>query len=58
MREDEKYRIYHIQQQADTLCAEISKLMRKDADLSERHMNELISRGLEISVICQEMLED
>lgn len=53
----EKENILYIQQQADNLCAEISKLMRKDADLSERHLNDLIVTGLSISMLCQHMLD-
>ena len=41
-----KKKIYYIQQQADELSAEISKLMRKDADLSEKHLNDLIKLGV------------
>lgn len=33
MNDEHKEKIYNIQQQADVLSAEISKLMRKDADL-------------------------
>ena len=50
--------IYYIQQQADMLSAEISKLMRKDADLSEKHLNELIQLGVFISMTCQELLDE
>ena len=61
-REDEEYsnenQFYYIQQQADELCAEISKLMRKDADLSEKHLNELIRLGVFISMTCQELLNE
>ena len=32
MNDEHKEKIYYIEQQADELCAEISKLMRKDAD--------------------------
>ena len=53
-----KEKIYHIQQQADELCSEISKLMRKDADLSEKHLNDLIKMGLDISMTCQELLDE
>ena len=54
----EKEKIYYIQQQADELSAEISKLMRKDADLSEKHLNELIKLGVFISMTCQELLDE
>lgn len=47
-----------IQQQADELSAEISKLMRKDADLSEKHLNDLIKLGVFISMTCQELLDE
>ncbi len=61
-REDEEYsnenQFYYTQQQADELCAEISKLMRKDADLSEKHLNELIRLGVFISMTCQELLNE
>ena len=50
--------IYYIQQQADELSAEISKLMRKDADLSEKNLNELIKLGVFISMTCQELLDE
>ena len=39
------------------LSAEISKLMRKDADLTKKHLNELIQLGVFISMTCQELLE-
>ena len=54
----EKEKIYYIQQQADELSVEISKLMRKDADLSEKHLNELIKLGVFISMTCQELLDE
>lgn len=41
MNDVHKEKIYYIRQQADELSAEISKLMRKDADLSEKHLNDL-----------------
>lgn len=41
MNDEHKEKIYYIQQQADELSAEISKLMKKDADLSEKHLNDL-----------------
>lgn len=41
MNDEHKEKIYYIQQQADELCVEISKLMRKDAELSEKHLNDL-----------------
>ena len=43
---------------ADELSAEISKLMRKDADLSEKHLNDLIKLGVFISMTCQELLDE
>ena len=50
MNDEHKEKIYYIQQQADELSAEISKLMKKDADLSEKHLNELIELGVFISM--------
>ena len=50
MNDEHKEKIYYIQQQADELSAEISKLMRKDADLSEKHLNDLIKLGVFISI--------
>lgn len=41
MNDEHKEKIYYIQQQSDELSAEISKLMRKDVDLSEKHLNDL-----------------
>ena len=58
MNDEHKEKIYYIQQQADMLSAEISKLIRKDADLSEKHLNELIQLGVFISMTCQELLEE
>ena len=58
MNDEHKEKIYYIQQQADELSAEISKLMRKDADLSEKHLNELIKLGVFISMTCQELLDE
>jgi len=58
MNDEHKEKIYYIQQQADMLSAEISKLMRKDANLSEKHLNELIQLGVFISMICQELLDE
>ena len=57
-RQKDKEKIYYIQQQADELSAEISKLMKKDADLSEKHLNELIKLGVFISMTCQELLDE
>ena len=51
MNDEHKEKIYYIQQQADELSAEISKLMRKDADLSEKHLNELILLMNNINVV-------
>lgn len=53
MNDEHKEKIYYIQQQADELSTEISKLMKKDADLSEKHLNELIELGVFISMTCK-----
>ena len=58
MNDEHKEKIYYIEQHADELCAEISKLMRKDADLSEKHLNDLIKLGVFISMTCQELLDE
>ena len=58
MKDKHKEKIYYIQLQAAELSAEISKLMRKDADLSEKHLNELIKLGVFISMTCQELLDE
>ena len=58
MNDEHKEKIYYIQQQADVLSAEISKLMRKDADFLEKHLNELIQLGVFISMTCQELLDE
>lgn len=56
MDDKNKDKIYYIQQQADNLCAEISSLLRKDADMSSEHLNAMIKMGLDISMLCQGML--
>ena len=58
MNDEHKEKIYYIQQQADELSAEISKLMRKDADFSETHLNDLIKVGVFISMTCQELVDE
>ena len=59
LRSDEnKEKICYIQKKADELSAEISKLMTKDADFSEKHLNELIKLGVFISMTCQELLDE
>lgn len=58
MNDEHKEKIYYIQQQEDELSAEISKLMRKDADFSETHLNDLIKLGVFISMTCQELLDE
>lgn len=58
MNDEHKEKIYYIQQQADELSTEISKLMKKDADLSEKHLKELIELGVFISMTCQELLDE
>ena len=58
MNDEHKEKIYYIQQHADELSAEISKLMRKDADFSETHLNDLIKLGVFISMTCQELLDE
>jgi len=59
LRSDEnKEKICYIQKNADELSAEISKLMTKDADFSEKHLNELIKLGVFISMTCQELLDE
>ena len=58
MNDEHKEKIYYIQQQADVLSAEVSKLMRKDADLSEKHLIDLIQLGVFISMTCQELLDE
>ena len=58
MNDEHKEKIYYIQQQADELSTEISKLMKKDADPSEKHLNELIELGVFISMTCQELLDE
>ena len=57
MNDEHKEKIYYIQQQADELSV-VSKLMKKDADLSEKHLNELIKLGVFISMTCQELLDE
>lgn len=34
------------------------KIWKKDADLSEKHLNELIELGVFISMTCQELLDE
>lgn len=58
MNDEHKEKIYHMQQQVDELSAEISKLIRKEADLSEKHLNDLIKLGVFISLTCQELLNE
>ena len=58
MNDEHKEKIYYIQQQADELSAEISKLMRKDPDFSETLLNDLIKLGVFISMTCQELLDE
>lgn len=58
MNDEHKEKIYYMQQQADELTAELSKLMRKDADFSEKHLNDLIKLGVFISMTCQELLDE
>jgi len=58
LNNEQREKICYIQQNADELSAEISKLMRKDADLSEKHLNELIKSGVFISMTCQELLDE
>ncbi len=58
MDDSNKEKVYYIQQQADNLCAEISSLLRKDADMSAEHLNEMIKMGLDISKLCQDMLDE
>ena len=58
MNDEHKEKIYYIQQQADELSAEISKLMRKDADFSETLLYDLIKLGVFISMTCQELLDE
>ena len=58
MNDEHKEKIYYIQQQADELSAELSILMRQVADLSEKHLNELIKLGVFISMTCQELLDE
>lgn len=50
MTSKQKNQILYIQEQADALSAEISELMRNGADLSHKHLNEMIQRGLFISM--------
>lgn len=58
MNDANKEKIYYIQQQADNLCAEISSLLKKDADMSSEHLNTMIKMGLDISLLCQDMLDE
>ena len=58
MNDTNKEKVYYIQQQADNLCAEISNLLREDADMSSEHLNEMIKIGLDISMLCQDMLDE
>lgn len=54
---DTKWPSDYMQEQTEQ-STEISKLMRKDADLSEKHLNELIKLGVFISMTCQELLDE
>ena len=58
MNDEHKEKIYYIQQQADELSAEISKLMRKDAVLFVFYLNGLVKLGVFISMTCQELLDE
>lgn len=58
MTSKQKNQILYIQEQADALSAEISELMRNGADLSHKRLNEMIQRGLFISMVCEEMLNE
>jgi len=57
MDTESKNKVLYIQQQADELSAEIASLIGKDADLSEKHLNELIKKSLFISMVSQEILD-
>ncbi len=46
-----------IQNRADLLCSELSKLTRNHESISNDKINELIQIGLEISIICSENLD-
>lgn len=57
MDTESKNKVLYIQQQAKELSAEIARLIGKDADLSEKHLNELIKKSLFISMVSQEILD-
>ena len=58
LNNEQREKIRYIQQDSDELSAEISKLMRQDADFSKEHLNELIKLGVFISMTCRELLDE
>jgi hypothetical protein len=47
-----------MQENADVLCAEISKLLSSNTAITEEKVNELIQLGLEISMMCSDLSEE
>lgn len=56
MDEIQEY-IAEIQEEADLLCSELGNMTRKDANISNEKINELIKIGLSISIKCSELLD-
>lgn len=49
--------ILYIQERTDLLCARLGALTRKDADIDTATINELIGIGVDISMLCQVLLD-
>ena len=58
MNDEHKEKIYYIQQQADELSTEISKLMKKMLTFQKNILMNLIELGVFISMTCQELLDE
>lgn len=49
--------ILYIQERTDLLCAKLGTLTRNGANIDNAAINELISIGVDISMVCQMLLD-
>lgn len=58
MNHADKQAVEYIQQNADLICAELSKLTRPGVQITNEKLNEMIKLGVGISVTCNRLLDD
>lgn len=56
--ENHNEELLYMKNNADIICAEISSLLKSQQPISETKANELIKLGLEISMMCDNLIDE